>query len=89
MALESSSDKRKPTNKLLSILSNNIKRLRKEHNLTQERLGEKCEFHPTFISLIERRQRNVTLSTIEVIANAFDVEPYELLNGGDNLSDEL
>lgn len=89
MVLEKSSDKRKPTNKLLSILSNNIKRLRKAHNLTQEGLGEKCEFHPTFISLIERRQRNVTLSTIEVIANAFDVEPYELLNGDDYLSDEL
>lgn len=89
MALERSSDKRKPTNKLLNILANNIKRLRKEHNLTQEGLGEKCEFHPTFISLIERKQRNVTLSTIEVIANAFGVETYELLKGNDHLSDEF
>jgi len=79
LALEKHADKRKPTNELLNTLANNVKRLRKVNNLTQEVLGEKCEFHPTFISLIERRQRNVTISTLEIIANALDVTPSELL----------
>lgn len=72
-------DKRKPSEQLLAVLASNIKSLRKTQGLSQERLGEFCNFHPTFISLIERRQRNVTISTLEIIANAFDVEVNTLL----------
>jgi transcriptional regulator with XRE-family HTH domain len=79
LVIEKNADKRKPTDELLNILANNVRRLRKENDLTQEVLGEKCDFHPTFISLIERKQRNVTISTLEIIANALDVKPSELL----------
>ena len=72
-------DKRKPSEELLVILATNIKSLRKAQGLSQERLGELCNFHPTFISLIERRQRNVTISTLEIIAKALDVETNSLL----------
>ncbi len=72
-------DKRKPTDKLLSVLANNVVRLRKEKAMTQERLGEVCEFHSTFISMIERKQRNVTITTVEIIAGALGVTPSELL----------
>lgn len=72
-------DKRKPSEELLVILATNIKSLRKAQGLSQERLGELCNFHPTFISLIERRQRNVTISTLEIIANALEVETNSLL----------
>ena len=72
-------DKRKPSNELLALLALNIKTLRKSKRLTQEKLGELCDFHPTFISLIERQQRNVTISTLEVIAKALEVDVYELL----------
>jgi transcriptional regulator with XRE-family HTH domain len=73
------SDKRKPTDILLDVLANNVKHLRREKGLTQEGLGEVCDFHSTFISLIERKQRNITISTLEIIANALDVTPSELL----------
>lgn len=72
-------DKRKPSDELLAQLALNIKTLRKSKKLTQEKLGELCNFHPTFISLIERQQRNVTISTLEVIAKALEIEVYELL----------
>jgi len=71
--------KRKPSDELLALVANNIKTRRKENNLSQERLGELCNFHPTFISLIERQQRNITLSTIEIIATALNIQPHELL----------
>jgi len=72
-------DKRQPSEELLILLADNIKGLRKQQGLTQEALGEKCNFHPTFISLIERKQRNVTVSTLEIIARALNVKPFELL----------
>jgi transcriptional regulator with XRE-family HTH domain len=82
LVLEKHADKRKPTEGLLNTLASNVKRLRKDKNLTQEDLGDQCGFHPTFISLIERRQRNVTISTLEIIANALNVTPSELLKKG-------
>ena len=72
-------DKRKPSDELLAILAKNVRALREERKLSQEGLGELCDFHPTFISLIERRQRNVTISTLEIVARALGVKPYQLL----------
>ncbi len=71
--------KRKPSDQLLNLLAQNVKSLRNDKELSQEKLGELCNFHPTFISMIERKQRNVTISTIEIIAKALDVQTYELL----------
>ena len=72
-------DKRKPSDELLAVLAKNVRQLREERGLTQEGPGEACEFHPTFISLVERKQRNVTISTVEIIATALDVKAFELL----------
>jgi len=79
LVLDKKGDKRKPSDELLEVLSKNVRRLRKERSMTQESLGEACNFHPTFISLVERRQRNVTISTLEIIASALDVKTFELL----------
>jgi hypothetical protein len=38
----------------------------KDQGQTQGTLEEKCNFHPTFISLVERKQLNVTISTLEI-----------------------
>lgn len=79
MASDKNDDKRKPSEELLVVLAKNVKRLREERKMTQESLGGVCDFHPTFISMIERKQRNVTISTLEIIARALDVDTYELL----------
>ena len=74
-----SEPKRQPSDELLEVISNNIKQHRKDQSLTQEKLAETCGFHPTFISLVERKKRNITISTVEVIASALEVPPYSLL----------
>ena len=79
MSADKNDEKRKPSDKLLTVLSENVKQLRESRGLTQEALGEACDFHPTFISLIERKQRNVTISTLEIIAKALSVDVYELI----------
>lgn len=82
-------DKRKPSNELLALLALNVKSLRKSKNLSQEKLGELCDFHSTFISLIERQQRNVTISTLEVIAKALEVETHELIKYREESTDNV
>lgn len=64
---------------LRKILAENIKRIRVEKNLSQEKLAEECDLHRTYISLIEREKRNVSIDTIERIAEALDVPAVNLL----------
>ncbi|MGL1958713.1 MAG: helix-turn-helix domain-containing protein [Colwellia sp.] len=82
--LKKGEDKRKPSDYLLSVISTNVKHHRKEKGLSQEKLGELCNFHPTFISLIERSQRNITISTLEILANALEIEIHKILQAPSN-----
>ena len=76
-----SSDKlRKPSVELVKILSDNLRRLRLEHGLSQEALAERCGLHRTYIGSIERGERNATLGSIEVIANSLNVSVPLLLS---------
>lgn len=64
---------------LRTILAHNIKKLRSELNMSQEHLADLCELHRTYISDIERGNRNVSIDNIEKIANALHIAPFELL----------
>ena len=70
---------RTPSDSLLAILAENIKAHRSEKELSQEELAELCCLHRTYIGSVERRERNVTLSTLEVLADALGVSVQELL----------
>lgn len=56
-----------------------IKELRKQNNLTQEQLSELTEIDRTYISDVERGLRNIAIVNLEKIANAFEIELFELL----------
>lgn len=64
---------------LRMILSNNIKTYRTKLNISQEELAERCCLHRTYISDIERCNRNVSIDNIEKIAKALNVSPSDLL----------
>lgn len=68
---------------LLHIFAANLKKYRLDRNLSQERLAELAGLHRTYISAVEREQRNISLSNIQAIAQALDVEPYRFLLQGD------
>ena len=70
---------RKPSTALTQILADNIRDYRKAKHLSQEELADACELHRTYIGSIERGGRNVTLSTLEVLAKALGVSVIELL----------
>lgn len=57
-----------------------VKRLRLEMNLSQEQLAEKSGLHRTYIGMIERAEKNITLVNIEKIASAFNLSIKNLFN---------
>lgn len=56
-----------------------VRQLRKEKNLSQEELSFKADLHRTYIGMIERAEKNITLVNIQKIANALDISVSELL----------
>lgn len=70
---------RKPSRELTQILAQNIRAYRTAENISQEKLADMCDLHRTYIGSVERGERNVTLSTLETLANALGVEVPKLL----------
>jgi len=70
---------RKPSLELTQILADNILDYRKAKHLSQEELADRCDLHRTYIGSVERGERNVTLSTLEVLAATLGVSVIELL----------
>jgi transcriptional regulator with XRE-family HTH domain len=58
-----------------------VRQIRKENNLSQEELSFRANLHRTYIGMIERAEKNITLVNIEKIAKALNVELKELFNG--------
>lgn len=50
-----------------------VRELRKERNLSQEELADKAEVHRTYVGMIERGERNITLENIQKLAKALNV----------------
>ena len=60
-----------------------VRYYRKKRDLSQEKLSELCELHPTYIGQIERGEKNVSLDTIMRICKGLKVSPeclFEKLN---------
>ena len=59
--------------KILIKFGNKVRYFRKEKGLSQEQLAFKADLHRTYIGMIERAEKNITLINIEKIANALEV----------------
>ncbi|AOW17176.1 hypothetical protein LPB03_06735 [Polaribacter vadi] len=57
-----------------------IRELRTKRNLSQEQLSFKTGFHRTYIGMIERGERNISLTNIAVFSKVFEIEISDLLN---------
>lgn len=74
-----------PDRELLLKFGDRIRRLRTARGLTQEQLAELTGFHRTYIGMIERGERNLSLTNIAVFAGTFELSISELLDfGGDD-----
>ena len=65
--------------RLVAIFAENVRRRRLALGLSQEELAEKAGVHRTYVGMLERSEKNVTIYNIERIAIALQVEPSVLL----------
>lgn len=60
-------------------IAGNIRKLRSERGLSQERLAELADFHRTYVSQLERCVTNVSIDGLERLAMALNVDIRMLL----------
>ena len=61
------------------VLASNLLRLRENLGLSQEAFAEKLGFHRTYISSVERCQRNVSIDNLDKMATALRLKAADLL----------
>ena len=71
-----------PTGEELAALRElglHIRAARKAAGLTQEALAEKCDIDPTYVSLLERGERNPPYLTLHRLANNIGIDVKRLI----------
>ena len=61
------------------VVGRNIRRLRQERGLSQEDLADEIGVHCTYMGGVERGERNLTLRSLERLAERLGVSPLSLL----------
>lgn len=63
---------------IIKIFGMNVKKYRSVLKLSQEALAEKSGLHRTYISAIECNKRSISLENIQRLADALEIETYQL-----------
>ena len=63
---------------ILIKFGNMVRKERLKRNLSQEDLAARVGVHRTYIGMIERAEKNITLKNIEKIASALNIKIYTL-----------
>lgn len=69
---------------ILILFGTNVRKYRLALNMSQEDLAEKSGLHRTYISAIECFRRSISLENIQRIANALEIQPYQLFLDNDH-----
>lgn len=69
---------------LQRTVGRNIRRLRRERGLSQEDLAAEIGVHRTYMGGVERGERNLTLRSLERLAERLGVSPVGLLEEPDS-----
>lgn len=68
-----------PKHPAQSALAHNVRRIRQRIGISQEALADLAGLHRTYLSSVERGERNVGIVNVFRIAEALKVDPRELL----------
>ena len=66
---------------ILIAFGEKVRELRKAKGISQEELADIAGLHRTYIGMIERAEKNITLINIEKLAIALNVDIKQLFNG--------
>ena len=62
------------------MLGGTIRAYRKQAGLSQEKLAEKAELHPVYISAVERGAKNISVDTLIRITKVLGIRVRDLVN---------
>jgi transcriptional regulator with XRE-family HTH domain len=65
----------------LDVFAANLRRLRLQRGLSQERLAHSADLNMTHVAKIERSEREPGVRTVSKLAKALDVSVAELFDG--------
>ena len=65
---------------IFTRLGSNVRRLRESAGWSQEEYADRAGIHRTYVSDIERGQRNPSIALVERLAAPFGVRPGSLLD---------
>lgn len=65
---------------LLKEFGQKVQKRRKQLGISQEELAYRAGFHRTYIGMIERAERNITLSNIKRLADALQTNIKDLFD---------
>lgn len=65
---------------ILQRFGHRVRELRKNRGLSQEDLSFRAGLHRTYIGMIERAEKNITLINVDKIANALGVTIKDLFD---------
>lgn len=68
-------------NRLLQEFGNQIKAIRLRKGISQEELASIAGVHRTYVGMIERGEKNITLITMNKFSEALGVPVAELVSG--------
>lgn len=68
----------KTNSEILVQFGKRVRKLRKEKGFSQEELAHRAGLHRTYIGMIERAEKNITLVNIEKIAESLDTKINKL-----------
>ncbi len=65
---------------ILKQFGTRVREERLKRDMSQERLGELAKVHRTYIGMIERAEKNITLTNMEKIARALGKKVSDLVD---------
>ncbi|MDG4668653.1 helix-turn-helix transcriptional regulator [Mycobacterium sp. 236(2023)] len=71
---------------LQRIVGRNLRQIRLDRGYSQEAFADYMGVHRTYMGAVERGERNLTLQTLERIADFLEIDPRELLNADMTMS---
>jgi transcriptional regulator with XRE-family HTH domain len=67
---------------LRSVFARNVRLVRTNSGISQERLADEADLDRTFVSSLERGVRNISIDNIELLAKALKTPAHNLLDPG-------
>ena len=63
---------------VIKVFSSNVRKYRIQKGWSQEELAEKSDLHRTYISAVECERRSIALENIQKLADALEIDTYQL-----------